>query len=314
MVRQTFRFYPGRKHVVVLVLIVAAVYVLLPQLGDFRSSWQLLSRPKVGYTAEAILLTFATFAAGAATYCFLSFGRLRYKRTLLVQLAATFINRLLPAGIGALGANYLYLRHERHSAGRAGSIVAINNLLGFVGHGLLLVIVLLVSQRTLTPRGWHGPHSETLLKAAAAVAILVVLGLLLGRRRLSKVLSDLMRQLSAYRRRPRPLIKALGTSLILTLCNVLCLYFCLKALSLHLSFASIMLVFTFGLGAGSIVPTPGGLGAFEAGLTAGLVAYGIDPAPALAAALLYRLISYWLPLLAGAAAFVACQRHGLFGV
>ncbi|MGH7193055.1 MAG: lysylphosphatidylglycerol synthase transmembrane domain-containing protein, partial [Candidatus Saccharimonadales bacterium] len=169
-------------------------------------------------------------------------------------------------------------------------------------------------QRTLTPRGWHGPDPGLLLKGAALAVILAVLVLLLGRRRLSKVRSDLGKQLTAYRRRPRPLMNALGTSLILTLCNVLCLYFCLKALGLQLPLASVMLVFTFGLGAGSIVPTPGGLGAFEAGLTAGLVAYGIDPAPALAAALLYRLISYWLPLLVGAGAFIACQRRNLFGV
>ncbi len=104
----------------------------------------------------------------------------------------------------------------------------------------------------------------------------------------------------------------MSTSLVLTLSNVLCLFFCALALGIHLPFATIMLVFTLGLGAGSAVPTPGGLGGFEAGLAAGFVGYGVDASTALAAALLYRLVSYWLPMAAGAVAFIASERRGLF--
>jgi uncharacterized membrane protein YbhN (UPF0104 family) len=47
----------------------------------------------------------------------------------------------------------------------------------------------------------------------------------------------------------------------------------------------------------------------EAGLVAGLVVYQVDSAAALAAVLVYRLISYWLPLAAGAAAFAVSHRR-----
>jgi uncharacterized protein (TIRG00374 family) len=81
------------------------------------------------------------------------------------------------------------------------------------------------------------------------------------------------------------------------------------ALGIHLSFVPTLLILTFGVGAGAATPTPGGLGGFEAGLVGGFVAYDVNASAALAIALLYRLISYWLTLLIGAGAFIFCQRQ-----
>jgi uncharacterized protein (TIRG00374 family) len=49
--------------------------------------------------------------------------------------------------------------------------------------------------------------------------------------------------------------------------------------------------------------TPGGLGLVEAGLTGTLTLAGVEPASAVLATLLYRLASYWLPILAGPVAY-----------
>lgn len=309
------RFYVSGRHVALLAILVAGVYVLLPQLGDFRSSWHLIEGAEPGPTALAVVLTFATFLAAAGTYKFLAFKPLRYGRTVAVQLAATFVNRLLPAGIGALGANYLYLRREHHSTSQAGVTVAINNLLGLTGHTILIIVVLLVFPgHALTPNGHHA-NTESLIKGVLAVlAIAVLAGLFFGRRRIRDAIMDVKKQLYSYSERPLSLVAAQTTSLSLTLFNVTALFFCARALDVHLSFAATLLVFSFGLGAGSAVPTPGGLGGFEAGLAAGFVAYGVEPAPALAIALLYRLISYWLTLICGGAAFIVCERRGLFTV
>jgi uncharacterized protein (TIRG00374 family) len=100
--------------------------------------------------------------------------------------------------------------------------------------------------------------------------------------------------------------------MVLTLCYVLCLWAAAAALGVHLSVVAALLVLTLGVGAGSATPTPGGLGGYEAGLVAGLIAYGADSSAALAVALLFRLISYWLTLAAGAVAFAYAQRRGLF--
>jgi uncharacterized protein (TIRG00374 family) len=102
------------------------------------------------------------------------------------------------------------------------------------------------------------------------------------------------------------------SSILLTLSNVLCLGCCALALGVHLPFLIVLLIFSFGLGTGTATPTPGGLGGFEAGLTAGFIAYHVASPAALATALLYRLISYWLPLVVGALALLIAQRQRLF--
>ena len=85
----------------------------------------------------------------------------------------------------------------------------------------------------------------------------------------------------------------------------------MQALGISLSFAAIVLILSFGVSAGAATPTPGGLGGFEAGLAAALIAYGIDKPSALAAALLYRLISYWLMFVFGGVAFLYSQQSKL---
>ena len=57
-------------------------------------------------------------------------------------------------------------------------------------------------------------------------------------------------------------------------------------------------------------PTPGGLGAIEALLVAGLTGVGISPGPAWSAVLTYRLATYWLPVVPGWFSWRLLQRMG----
>jgi hypothetical protein len=50
----------------------------------------------------------------------------------------------------------------------------------------------------------------------------------------------------------------------------------------------------------SFVPVPGGIGVVEAGLSGALVAAGVEPAAALAGVLVYRLLTYVMPIVVGA--------------
>ena len=60
----------------------------------------------------------------------------------------------------------------------------------------------------------------------------------------------------------------------------------------------------------ALIPfTPGGLGFVEAGLVGTLALAGVSGRDALAATLLYRLASYWLPIPAGGLAYVLFRRR-----
>jgi uncharacterized membrane protein YbhN (UPF0104 family) len=56
-------------------------------------------------------------------------------------------------------------------------------------------------------------------------------------------------------------------------------------------------------------PTPGGLGALEAALVAGLTGVGMAAGPAVSAVLLYRLATYWLPVAPGWLCWRVLQRR-----
>ena len=59
---------------------------------------------------------------------------------------------------------------------------------------------------------------------------------------------------------------------------------------------------------GGLLPLPGGLGGIDGGLIGTLIVFGTPAAVTTAAVLLYRVILFWLPLLAGAVAFVSLRR------
>ena len=61
---------------------------------------------------------------------------------------------------------------------------------------------------------------------------------------------------------------------------------------------------------GQAAPTPGGLGAVEAALAAGLTAAGLDGGLAVSAVLLFRLVTFWLPTIPGYLSFNWLTKKG----
>jgi len=72
----------------------------------------------------------------------------------------------------------------------------------------------------------------------------------------------------------------------------------------------VLLSFTTAELLGLLPFTPGGLGFVEAGLTGTLALAGVGASDAVLATLMFRLVSFWLPLPVGlGAAFVYRRRH-----
>ncbi|HYH49830.1 MAG TPA: lysylphosphatidylglycerol synthase domain-containing protein, partial [Acidimicrobiia bacterium] len=74
------------------------------------------------------------------------------------------------------------------------------------------------------------------------------------------------------------------------------------------AFTSVALVYLVGTAVASAAPTPGNLGALEAAFIAGLTSAGMTSASAVGAVIVYRLATFWLPVLPGWLAFVYLQR------
>jgi undecaprenyl-diphosphatase len=83
------------------------------------------------------------------------------------------------------------------------------------------------------------------------------------------------------------------------------------AVNVHISILQMFIIFTIGMFSGTIVPLPGGLVGMEAGLLVGLLAYNVSAAQAGAVVVIFRLVTYWLPILPGIAALFLARRRRL---
>ena len=302
-----------KSRVVVLVGFLLLLYVVLPHIGSFADSWQILVRARFAPLLLASGFVAATYCFAAGVYVMLAHRTLRFVPTLSVQVSTAFTNRLLPAGLGGLTLYVAYLRKTNHTMTQSVAIAATNNALGIVAHMLLLTATFRAGDTFVMGYTWRMPALSGLGLALAGMAILAVSIISINRLRhyALHILRQLQRYAAGYRRHPARVAVALLYAMAVTICHVAALYFCTRAVGIAESFWVVFVVFTAGTLAGTVTPTPGGLGGVEAGLAAALIAYGVDASAALAAVLLYRLLTYWLLLGPGFITFLAIRKRWL---
>jgi undecaprenyl-diphosphatase len=112
-------------------------------------------------------------------------------------------------------------------------------------------------------------------------------------------------------RSPVRLAMLFGGSVGVTLAYITAFAAAVAAFHGDVSVAEVGAVYLGGALIAAAAPTPGGLGALEAVLVAGLTGVGMEPGPAVAAVLAYRLVTYWVPILPGWLSFRMLDRRGL---
>ncbi len=84
----------------------------------------------------------------------------------------------------------------------------------------------------------------------------------------------------------------------------------MRAFTDDATIVTIAVVYLAGSVIGQVAPTPGGLGAIEAAIAAGLTTAGVDAGVAVSATLLFRFWTFWFPTIPGWLAFNNLQRTG----
>lgn len=270
----------------------------------------------VARQADAVLLVYAvmlmlcTFCIASATYGVLALHPLRYRQTLLVELATSFANRLLPAGLGGLGLNGIYLFRRKHTPAEATAVVSVNNLIGMIGHLLLLMFVLVIEPRTVRELFSKSPvHARWWLIAFVVAALVVIVLNPALRQKIVRFGLNIMK--SVRKETTRKLCMAVLLAMLLTMTYTLLLTCVARSLGISLNILQIFIIFSVGMLVGTATPTPGGLVGVEAGMFTGFVAYGLSNTDAGAAVLLYRLVTYWLPIVPGLGALVVARKNKL---
>jgi undecaprenyl-diphosphatase len=114
--------------------------------------------------------------------------------------------------------------------------------------------------------------------------------------------------LAAVVRSPGKIALLFGGSALITLSYVLAMYFSTIAFGGGLNLAQVGAAYLAGATIAAVAPTPGGLGALEAAVIAALVGAGMPSTEAVPAVFLFRLATYWLPMVPGWFSFNYLRR------
>ncbi len=297
------------RVVLTTVLLLTAGFLLARRWSVVTRSLRVAGGSDLGWFTLALVLMASTFCTAAIVYGTLALHRLRYRQTLLVEFAGAFANRLLPAGLGGLGLNGVYLYRKQHTLAEATAVVSVNNLLGIAAHLSLLAGLLVwrpqAARALFASRQW----AVSWVWIATALCLMAVLLMPTVRKRLVAFVHHLLqsvRIIGLVR-----LLRALMLSACITISYTLILFSAARSVAVDLGLAQIFIIFSIGMLVGTATPTPGGLVGTEAALFAALTGYKVSDTDAGAVVLLFRLVTYWLPLVPGAAALWLARAREL---
>lgn len=300
------------RKLITLVLAFIAGYILLGQIGNVDIV-SLLTSANYSWVGFAIAMTIITYVGSAMALLGFVVEKLSLWRTFLAQWAASFATLISPPALGTVAINGRYLQREGLPATAAGATVAVSQALAFLVHiGLLFVAGYLTGSNQ--DFAFDPPREIVLAIAGAVLLVVAILPLPKVRRYLVSIarprISEVVPRFVTLSQQPAKLAVGIGGMFILNIAFCAVLVASVFAFDGDGSIAAISLVYLAGSTLGQVAPTPGGIGAVEAVMTAGLIAIGIDAGIALSAVLLFRLLTFWIPTVPGWFAFQYLLKRG----
>jgi glycosyltransferase 2 family protein len=308
------------RDVVLMLLTAFAAYLLLGQLADIGLSTIIeeLSGAAWGWVLLALVLAQTTLVTDALATLAAVGMPLPMAPTTVLQSAVKFINLTVPSTAGKIALTMRYLERQGVSAAVALTQGSIDGLTGFVVQAVVLIVVIPLANinlDNLSGSGGGGNAGALLWIGVAILVGAVVAGILAValpklRRRVWPFVHAALSNIRSLARSPSRLARLFGANVATQLIYALTLGASVHAFGGQASLADLLLVNTGVSLLGGLVPIPGAIGVAEAGLTAGLVAVGVPEASAMAAALVHRLCTYYLPPVWGWFALRWLGRHG----
>jgi uncharacterized membrane protein YbhN (UPF0104 family) len=306
------------------------IQFVVPQLGALGPTLHRLREADLKWLGFGIVLEALSLAGYVALFrtIFSCHGvRIGWKASYQITMAGVVATKLFAAaGAGGVALTVWALRASGLSASAvARRVLTLEFFLYGVYAGTLVVVG--VGLRS----GLLSGSAPWTLTIAPAVLALTAIGLLLPMRWLPDDFERRMKPLAGARRGRRLLARlasapwavhdALGIAFSLIRerrpgligavaywgFDIATLWACFHAFGSPPALAVIVMAYFVGALANTL-PLPGGLGGVEAGMVGAFLAFGTHASLAILAVLSYRLISFWLPTVPGAAAYVQLRR------
>lgn len=293
--------YKGYFFIILLAFLTLRVFI--PQLDDLKESISALKDANLYWMLAGLVIYFIGVPpVMAIQFVALAFKRITYTLTLKVEMAGLFVGKLLPNGVGSISLNMFYFIKKKHTPSEASSVMTMDAITSAIAYTFLIIIALLAS--TISLKGITDavdlPDNLILFLVILLLGIAYFIHRSISLRiRLRKIWLDFISNFAMYKKRPKSVFISIFGNGLSSIASLFALYAAAHSVGVGISFAEALLAYTFGNIAATLIPTPGGIGAVEAGVYSGLVMTGVNGSDAIVITLLFRLITYWIPLVVG---------------
>jgi uncharacterized protein (TIRG00374 family) len=328
-----FVIKPLRRGIVIFVVLLVIEYLVVPELVGASKDLNLLGRVNVGWVVAGLVLEcFSLFCYGLLTQAVLSSAgpddppRPGLSRLFRIDLAAAAIAHVIPAGtLGSAGIGYRLFTAEGIKGNDAAVMMATKGLGSTVVLNVLLWLSLVVS---IPLAGFHPIYVTVAIFGAVLLLAIAALtfGITHGVERASHILHavgdrvpgltgagverglrDAAASLSALGRDRRTLFLSLLWASLNWLLDAGSLWCFVAAFGRFVNPVELFAAYGIANVAGALPITPGGLGVVDSIAPLLLVSFGVTRSVATLGVLGWRLVNFWLPIPAGAVAYVTLK-------
>ena len=319
---------PLRRGAVIFAVLLIVEYLVVPELVGASKDLYLLGRVNAGWLIAGLVLECVSlFCYGLLTQALLPApGRPPLSRLFRIDLAAAGIAHVIPAGsLGSAAVGFRMFTAEGVEGNDAAVMMATKGLGSTVVLNVLLWLSLVIS---IPLAGFHPIYVTVAI--LGAVLLFVVAALAFGvthesarAARMLRVIGDRIpgltgdrlehavtgagASLSALGRNRRTLLWSLIWASLNWLLDAASLWCFVAAFGRTVNPVELFAAYGIANVAGALPVTPGGLGITDSVAPLLLVSFGVTRSVAVLGVLGWRLVNFWLPIPAGAAAYASLK-------
>ena len=289
------------KDVLMMAALVFAAYLLISQLADigFDTIWHELSNANLAWVILALILAQTALIGSGISVRGAVAAPLALLPCVVLQSAIKFINLTVPNSAGRIGMNLRFLQRQGVPTGQALAAGAVDDVSERLVQAALFLVALSFVNVDLETSQFSGAGPDRRLLVGIGVALLVSTVIVMAvpklRNRVVPQVRGALSGLWSVARVRGKRIELFGGHLASELLYAFALGATCLAYGIHLNLAQLIFVNTAASVLSSLIPVPGGIGAAEAALSAGLIAMGVDESSAFAIAITQRLCTFYLP-------------------
>ncbi|HEY2689701.1 MAG TPA: lysylphosphatidylglycerol synthase transmembrane domain-containing protein [Streptosporangiaceae bacterium] len=319
---------PLRRLVILLVLALIVEYLVIPELVGASKDLYLLGRVNVFWMIAGLILEAASlFCYALLTRVLLpAEGRPSLSRLTRIDLSAAAVAHVIPAGtVGSAGVGYQLFTADGIPGTAVGVMMATKGMGSTVVLNVLLWIALVIS---IPLSGFRPVYATVAIVGAILLAAMaaLILGITRGGKRAARIVraiggripgvggerlekivlqaSESVRDLGRDR---RVLISSLTWASLNWLLDAASLWCFIAAFGRFADPVGLFAAYGIGNVLGAIPFTPAGLGVIDTLTPVLLVGFGLTRSVAILGVLSWRLVNFWLPIPAGAAAYISLK-------